>query len=178
VSDQQALGQRAADLRRAFDASFAVPRVSEPAETEDLLGIRVAGEPYAIPLREITGIMALRTVVPIPVARPDVLGLAGIRGAIVPVFRLASLLGYGSASETSHWLILCDADEPIALAVAEFEGYLRLPKACLHRDDRQTSADDHVQQIARTSSGARAVLSIPHIVATIRARVAQPQGSA
>lgn len=171
MSDQAPLGQRAAHLQRAFDASFAMPPNSQAEETDDFLGIRVAGDPYAILLREIKGIIPLRAVVPIPGARGDVLGLSGIRGAMVPVFGLASILGYRSVPEKGRWLILCGVDEPLSLAVADFEGYLRLPKACLHLDENRTTAHGHVRQIAKTSSGARAVLSVPLILETIRARV-------
>jgi len=167
---------KAAKLRQAFDLAFALPPPEASQEVIDLLTIRVAGDPYAILLREIAGMVAGRTVVPIPAVTLDLLGLAGIRGGVVPVFGLASMLGYGGqASASPRWMILCGAEEPIALAVSDFEGHLRVPKSSLHADEnpratRVGRGSQYVNQVASTDAGVRAVISIPLVVATIRNR--------
>jgi chemotaxis signal transduction protein len=161
---------KAAELRQAFDLSFALPPPQASQEVEDLLTIRVAGDPYAIRLRDIAGIVAGRRVIPVPTVTLDLLGLAGIRGGVVAVFGLASILGYGQAPGSPRWMILCGAEEPIALAFSDFEGYLRLPKSSLHADENLRTARQYVNQVASTEAGARAVISIPLVVATIRNR--------
>jgi purine-binding chemotaxis protein CheW len=161
---------KAAELRQAFDLSFALPPPQASQEVEDLLTIRVAGDPYAIRLRDIAGIVAGRRVIPVPAVTLDLLGLAGIRGGVVAVFGLASILGYGQAPGSPRWMILCGAEEPIALAFSDFEGYLRLPKSSLHADENLRTTRQYVNQVASTEAGARAVISIPLVVATIRNR--------
>jgi chemotaxis signal transduction protein len=161
---------KAAELRQAFDLSFALPPPQASQEFEDLLAIRVAGDPYAIRLRDIAGIVAGRRVVSVPAVTLDLLGLAGIRGDVISVFGLASILGYGQAPGSPRWMILCGAEEPIALAFSDFEGYLRLPKSSLHADENLRSTRQYVNQVASTEAGARAVISIPLVVATIRNR--------
>jgi purine-binding chemotaxis protein CheW len=161
----------AAELRRAFDLSFALPPPQASQDACDLLAIRVAGDPYAIRLREIAGIAAGRRVIPVPSVTLDLLGLAGIRGEVVPVFGLSSILGYGQATGSPRWMILCGTEEPIALAFSDFEGYLRLPKSSLHADENLRAARQYVNQIASTETGVRAVISIPLVVATIRNRI-------
>jgi purine-binding chemotaxis protein CheW len=161
---------QAAELRQAFDLSFALPPPQASQEVEDLLTIRVAGDPYAIRLRDIAGIVAGRRVIPVPAVTLDLLGLAGIRGDVVSVFGLASILGYGQAPGSPRWMILCGAEEPIALAFSDFEGYLRLPKSSLHADENLRTTRQYVNQVASTEAGARAVISIPLVVATIRNR--------
>lgn len=167
---------KAAKLRQAFDLAFALPPPQASQEVIDLLTIRVAGDPYAILLREIAGVVVGRTVVPIPAVTLDLLGLAGIRGAVVPVFGLASILGYaGPASGSSRWMILCGAEDPIALAFSDFEGHLRVPKSSLHADEnpratRVGRGSQYVNQVASTDAGVSAVISIPLVVATIRNR--------
>jgi purine-binding chemotaxis protein CheW len=165
------LESKAAELRQAFDRSFALPPPQASPEVEDLLTIRVAGDPYAIRLREIAGMVAGRRVVPVPAVTLDLLGLAGIRGGLVPVFGLASILGYGPAPGSPRWMLLCGAEEPIALAFSDFEGYLRLPKSSLHADENLRATRQYVNQVASTEAGARAVISIPLVVATIRNRI-------
>lgn len=172
------LDDRTAALRQAFDESFAAPPPQGSQELVDLLRIRVAGDPYAIRLRDITGIVARRKVVPVPGGTPDLLGTAGIRGGIVPVFALGLLLGYGQAAEAPSWMVLCGPDEPIALAFPEFEGYARLPQSSIHLDDNLRPARQHVKEVARIEAERRPVISIPLVVATIRNRTGQtPQRS-
>ena len=169
-------GNMAAQLRQAFDRTFALPTSGASPEVEDLLTIRVAGDPYAIRLLDIAEIVTERRVVSVPAVTPDLLGLAGIRGGIVPVFGLSSILGYGSDSGAPRWMMICGAEEPIALAFSDFEGYLRLPASALHADENFGTARENVKyvnQVANTPDGVRAVISIPLIMASIRNRISQ-----
>jgi CheW-like domain. len=170
MNESPVVESKAAELRQAFDLSFALPPPQASQEVEDLLTIRVAGDPYAIRLRDIAGIVAGRRVVPVPAVTLDLLGLAGIRGDVLSVFGLASILGYGQAPGSPRWMILCGAEEPIALAFSDFEGYLRLPKSSLHADENLRTTRQYVNQVASTEAGARVVISIPLVVATIRNR--------
>lgn len=164
----------AAALRREFDLAFASPIAPSVADVEDLLAIRVAGDPYAIRLREISGMMAGRTVVPVPSRAPGLLGLAGIRGNVVPVFGLSSILGYTQASDEPRWLILCGENDPVALAFPGFDGFLRLAKSSLHADASLRAARPHVHEIASTETGARAVIDVPIVAAALRSRTGHP----
>jgi chemotaxis signal transduction protein len=169
-------GDKAAQLRQAFDHTFALPPSLASPEVEDLLTIRVAGDPYAIRVLEIIRIVSQRSVVSVPAATPDLLGLAGIRGGIVPVFGLSSILGYGPDPGSPRWMILCGSEEPIALAFSDFEGHLRLPTSAFHADENVRATRKqvkYVNQVASTPDGVRAVISIPLIMATIRNRISQ-----
>lgn len=122
-------------LRSAFDQSFA--RSRQPPETDgtDFLLIRVAGEPYAVRLTEVAALEADRAITPVPSEAPALLGVAGLRGALVAVFDLAQLLGHSSAGSagqrvqstaaSSRWLVLVQRSL-VAMAFAEFEGQRRL----------------------------------------------------
>jgi purine-binding chemotaxis protein CheW len=169
-------GNQAARLRQAFDHSFALPPSADSPEVQDLLTIRVAGDPYAIGLVDVTEIVTGRSVVAVPTVTPGLLGLAGIRGGIVPVFGLSSILGYGPDSGLPRWMILCGAAEPIALAFSDFEGYLRLPISALHAHENFSATSGkskYLNQVAHTSDGVRPVISIALILATIRNRISQ-----
>ena len=167
------LGARAASLRQAFDQSFAAPPAQLSREVEDLLRIRIAGDPYAVRLRDIAGVVTRRKVIPVPGSGPDLLGSAGIRGGIVPVFALASLLGYGQTAEAPPWLVLCCPEDPIALAFPDFEGYSRVARSSFHLDENLGAGRAHVKEVALVETERRPVISIPLIVATIRNRMGQ-----
>ena len=166
----------ATQLRQTFDRTFAVPPSLASTQIEDLLTISVKGHPYAIRLLDIAEIVTGREIVSVPSVTPDLLGIAGIRGGIVPVFGLSSILGYGPDPESPRWMILCGSEEPIALAFSNFEGYLRLPTSDLYADENLSARSQqkkYVNQVASTPDGVRAVISIALIMATIRNRISQ-----
>jgi purine-binding chemotaxis protein CheW len=171
MNETPVIENKAAKLRQAFDLSFALPPPPASQEVEDLLAIRVAGDPYAIRLCDIAGMVTGCKVVAVPAAAIDLLGLAGIRGDIVPVFGLASILGYSQPLESPRWMILCGADESIALAFSDFEGYLRLPKSCLYADENLRATSQYVTEAASADAALRSVISIPLILANIRNRI-------
>ncbi len=118
--------QTAATLKREFDGAFAA-LPSSIAATEDFLAIRVAGDRYAVALAEVAGLHADRKVVPLPSRAPDLLGVAGLRGVLAPVYDLRLLLGYAGGS-TPRWLLLTRADS-VGLAFDQFEAHLRVDRA-------------------------------------------------
>lgn len=158
---------KAAQLRRDFDQSFAAKPALATQDVEALLSIQVSGDAYAIRLSEITGIIHGRKLVSVPAAAPHFVGVSGIRGGIVAVFSLASMLGRAHRPDSVRWMVLCGTDEPIALGFSGFEGYLRVPKSALHSDG---SAHKYVDAVVTSESGLRAVLGLSLVVAAIRSR--------
>jgi chemotaxis signal transduction protein len=119
------LGMQLERLRLEFDDSFKVARPPFEAEWEDLLAIRLGREPFALRLCEVATIVAGTPVTPVPSQHPALLGLAGLRGVLVSVFDLGSLLGLARAP-SAKW-ILRVKDSSTALGFAELEGQLRVP---------------------------------------------------
>jgi chemotaxis signal transduction protein len=125
-------GERAADLRRAFDAGFAAPpRPPAPAHL-DLLRIRLGGAPYAIAAADIAELHAGLTVVPLPTPAPELLGVAAVRGQVVPVFDLRRLIGLDPAG-APRWIVRVGAT---GLAFDGFDGQLRIAAAAATDDAR------------------------------------------
>ncbi len=165
------ISAKAAELRRVFDQARAVPSsTGVEVQTESLLAIRVARDPYAIRVSEISGISTDKKVVALPSPVPELLGVTGLRGAIVPVYSLAALLGYGQETGQVRWLVLCVTEEPFALAFSGFEGYLCVPQAELYSAEQKDVRRTFVTHAARATNMVRALVSIPMLREAIQER--------
>jgi purine-binding chemotaxis protein CheW len=162
---------RAAELRNTFDRARAIPFLSDAVEQiENLLAIRVSGDAFAIRLSEISGLATDRKIVAFPSPIPELLGVAAIRGRLVPVYSLAALLGYSAHSSQGRWLMLCGTEEPVGLAINDFEGYLRVPLAQIYTAEQKDKASTHVKHVVRAADIVRGVVSIPLIIEVIQKR--------
>lgn len=158
-------------LRRAFDQAFAAPPADASREVEPFVLLKVADHPYGMRVREIRGFAAARKIIPLPSSIGGLLGLAGFRGSLVPVYDLAGLLGYGALDQPPRWFILCGDAEPLALAFAEFDGYAEHSRADLR--PRGTEERRHVREVLVLGSTARGVIDLPSIIQTVQASVGQ-----
>jgi chemotaxis signal transduction protein len=165
-------------LRRAFDQTFATPAPGPAADAEEFLAIRVATRPFALRAAELTRIEARRKVVALPAGVPDLLGLAGVQGKLVPIYSLAALLGFGPDSpspprergkgERAGWIAVCGRDELLGLAFDTLEGYLRVSPPDLLSVGEAGPAGPQVRQAVREAETVRYVVHVPAIQALIR----------
>lgn len=160
---------RAQALRQAFDEAFARPPPMGAEDVEDLLGIRVGGDTYAVRLGEIAGLFVDRKIVPLPSPMPGLLGVAGIRGGVVPVYGLYALLGYPTPATPPRWFVL--AGERVGLGFGELDGYLRISRSDIAKVPSE-SEERHIRETVRVDAIQRAILSIPSFVETIKKQLA------
>jgi len=159
-------------LRRSFDDAFARPPDERAVDAEELLMIRIAGDPYAVRAREMSGLTPGGRIVPVPGPLPELLGITAIKGGLVPAFSLGALLGYPQARELPSWLLLCGGDQDrVALGVERFDRYTRVPRADI------SVAEDlrdrpHVPELARTEAGICGVIDVRSVLEAIRRRIA------
>ena len=130
TGDGPRVGVTAAALRSLFDASFTVPAISKQERLEGLLAIRVGSDPYVLCLSQITGLYADRRIVAVPSPAPQLLGIVGLRGKLVPVYDLAALLHYPPAP-SPRWMVLAGGSQPVAFAFESFEGHVQVARALL-----------------------------------------------
>jgi chemotaxis signal transduction protein len=151
----------AAQLRQAFDRTFAEPPRTRHGPAADLLAIRVHGDAYALPLAGIQGLFADKLPTRLPSAVPAFLGIAGFGGRVVPVYDLRVLLGYAGGA-TPRWLVVLAA-RPAALAFDDFDGHLRLAQEAVAPPEHNTTRP-HIQGLARAGDGPAAAHLLRPIV--------------
>jgi chemotaxis signal transduction protein len=156
-------------LRRAFDASFAAPVARALAQEQDLIAIGVGERALAVRLGEITRLEPLRRPLPVPGARPELLGLAASQDRLYALFSLAALLGQpaGAGGEEPRWQMLLSGEQAVGLAFTRFEGLIRASQASLSRAANAEGSRPLVPELVRIGQTVRGVLDLRAVVDAI-----------
>lgn len=170
------LDTQARQLRRVFDAAFAVPPPPPEERAVVLLLVRAGGELFAVRRAEMTGFVRGENIAPTPGRSPGFLGLTGVRGGLFPVWSLAVLLGRAGASAgAARWLVLAEAGggAPCAFACEAFEKMVFLPESALD------ASAGRAKVMARWGATLVPVVDLPSLLADIRQRKesTQPRSS-
>lgn len=160
------LNDRAAELRRAFDRSFAVRTRFDATPIEDFLAIRIASESYAIRCSEISGLIADKKITRVPSRAATLLGIGAFRGAVMPVYSLAALLGHAMPA-TPRWIVIA-AGPPVALAFELLDGNFRISRAEILLCEPDERGRKYVRDFVREQNRVRAILHLPSILDVIR----------
>jgi purine-binding chemotaxis protein CheW len=155
-------------LREAFDRSFAQAPSTEATPVEHLLAIRIGADPYALRMSEVAGLFADKKVTPLPSAVSELLGIAGFRGAVRPVYDLGMLLGC-QRTGAPRWLVVT-AVTSVALAFDGFDGYVRVPSGAIVPDSHADAHDRHVREAVRVVDLVRPLISLASVLEWTRSR--------
>lgn len=171
---------RAQELQRAFDAAFALPVQAEAPLLERFLSVSIGSETLALELSgnsaRISTLVANRPLVSLASEGSGFLGLAGIRGEIVPVFNLAWFAG-SSRRGTGHWLAVLRLPAPAAVAFDGMNGLLELPAADIVTSPA-TGARQFIRRIAQRSTGRMPILDLDAVAEAIRVTARRSSGPA
>ena len=93
---------------------------------ERFLTFRANGELYALPAKQVAEVIRLPAVARVPQAPKGLLGLANLRGNVLPVASVRGLLGADDAAEATTRAIVLDGAAPVALAVDVVEALVAI----------------------------------------------------
>ncbi|CAN5746513.1 chemotaxis protein CheW [soil metagenome] len=114
----------------------AAPATSQ-TEVRRFLTFRSGGELYALPAGQISEVIRLPGVARVPQAPKGLLGLANLRGSVLPVASLRGLLGSEATEAPGSRAIVLDDAAPVVLAVDSVEALVNIDT---HRIETRQSA--------------------------------------
>lgn len=155
-------------LQSEFDAAFAKAPNLERARVEDLLALRLGGDPYAIRSSEIGGLYADKKIVRVPSFVPELGGIVGLRSVLLPVYDLGALLGY-SRTQNLRWIVTLKG-QAVGLGFSSFEGQVRVASELLSSDAPPDISQRFVRGVTR-HDGARPIVDLDSLSLAIQARV-------
>ena len=156
---------RAQELKIVFDREFAAPLRVRDATERDFIAITIGSGAFALRLGEITGLHVDKKITRLPGHAPALLGVAGFRGAILPVYDLGSLLE-SPARDASRWLAVV-ANLDVAIAFESFDGHLRVSSDAVSPNETLEGARKHVRELLHTPQAIRAVINLPSALAQV-----------
>ena len=158
------MSSNAAEMRQAFDRTFAEAPRSETALFDDFLAIRLGADPHVVALADIARVLPRQTVTRMPSRIHELLGVAGIAGAIIPVYDLRALLGYPTTN-APRWMVIAAA-MPVALAFDGFDGQFRHPRDIVA--SAAASEPSRPREVLRIANTSLPVVPVATILATIK----------
>lgn len=143
------------------------------------LTFRIGSALYALPASEVIEVIRLPAMARVPQAPPALLGVANLRGTVLPVASLRVMLGLEPAAQLSGSAIVLDVGAPVAVVVDEVAS-LQSPAAAdiAPADQAAGDAQDVPLRGAFQVPGAAQVARIPDIRRMLDASFARRARSA
>jgi purine-binding chemotaxis protein CheW len=99
---------------------------AQTGEEQRFLTFRIDADRYALPADEVLEIIRLPAFARVPQSPKSLLGLANLRGAVIPLASVRALLGRPEAATAGDRAIVLEGAAPVALAVDAVEALVTL----------------------------------------------------
>src|SRR5688572_32330344 len=102
----------------------------DAAAVRRFLTFRLGGILYALPAEYVLEVIHIPAVARVPHSPPSLLGIANLRGTVLPLVGLRELLGSnaGLAAAAATKAIVLDTGTPLALAVESVDALVAIPE--------------------------------------------------
>jgi purine-binding chemotaxis protein CheW len=138
-----------------------------PAVGAELICVSIGEHLYAIDIMQVREIRGWTVSTPLPHAPPHVLGMINLRGSILPVIDLGSLLGVGvtTASASSVVMVAQIGENQVGLLVDAVCDILMVGENMLQEPPRVGDrVRDFVAGVMTTDQGIVTLLSLDHVM--------------
>ncbi len=114
----------------------------------EVLAVEAAGETYGLEIGTVAEILLMRPLTPVPRTPPFVLGIASLRGAVLPVLDLALRLGLppGPGARSNRIVVVRDRDEGVGFRVDRVRGVVGVTPETERSGDYVQSVDPRFLQ--------------------------------
>ena len=157
--------RRVGALKTAFDGTFAVPAQPPAVGAQRVLLLTVGGTPCVVAVEECAGVVPAGAIVRLPSTMSAFRGLTTVRGAVLPVYDLATLLGLEPHPVARPWLLLAAGLHPVALVADSVDGYASVPASVVVT----AAAASHALNVVTIEGTARRLVALERIVKSIGA---------
>jgi len=141
------------------------------------LTFRMGERLYALPAEEVVEVIRIPQVARLPQAPKGLMGLANLRGSVLPVASLRGLLGEGTESGSASRAVVLDGASPVALAVDSVEALVSVEAERVETKPAEIAAEpgERLRGVFQTAGGGPVarVLDAAGLLETAFARTAR-----
>lgn len=148
------------------------PSPIAPSGARGFVTFRSGRAVYAVPAGDVTEVLRAPDVAKVPHSPRGLLGLANIRGTVLPLASLRGLLGRAdgasdSASDRANWAILLGGAAPVAVAVDAIEGIVHVGVADIVTREAEAGAEKGERLLGafRHNERVTKILDLPALLA-------------
>jgi purine-binding chemotaxis protein CheW len=134
---------------------------------ERFLTFKSEGHLYALPAASVSEVARMPQLARVPQAPPSLMGLANLRGSVLPVASVRALLGHAHGTTThASRLIVLDGTSPVALAVDEVASLVRIAsgKVKMAEADIASEVGEHLRGFFESGAQITKILDIPELL--------------
>jgi purine-binding chemotaxis protein CheW len=145
----------------ALEGATAAPNsISQSFTDAQVVVLRVQGGDYAVPIHRVQEIVRVPEITRVPHAQPGVEGVINLRGRVLPVVDLASLLALGitERARSARVVVVDGGTESIGLLVDGVSEVLRVSAADVEPPSATTTGDGPTAVLGVAKLGERLVL--------------------
>ena len=143
--------------------------MTETVQTGDrFLTFRSEGRLYAVAADKVAEVVRMTALARVPQAPKSLLGLANLRGTVVPVAGLRSLMGRAEvAASAGSRLVVLGGATPVALAVDEVAALVTVDTGNIKSGeaDLAAEAEERLEGVFQTGAGITKILNIEALLA-------------
>lgn len=137
-----------------------MPEAEQSHKAGRFLTFRVDNRLFALPTEEVVEVIRLPTVARVPQAPKALLGVANLRGTILPLVSVRALLGSGDTGTTAARAIVLAIDPPAAVSVDSVVALVDIAIEKIERRQAELGADSGEKLIGAFDTGTVGVAKI------------------
>src|SRR6201991_2056129 len=141
--------------------------IAKTSDDQRFLTFKSEGRFYAVPAASVSEVVRVPPLARVPQAPPSLMGLANLRGSVLPVASVRALLGRqeGAAPPASR-LIVLDGASPVALAVDEVSNLVRVASGNVKtaEADIASVAGEHLSGVFEIGAGVTKILDVSELL--------------
>ncbi|WP_291846416.1 chemotaxis protein CheW [Bradyrhizobium sp.] len=139
---------------------------TQSSEDQRFLTFKSEGRLYALPAASVLEVVRMPPLARVPQAPRSLMGLANLRGSVLPVASVRALLGRQEAATHASRLIVLDGSSPVALAVDEVSNLVRVAvgKVKTAEADIASEAGEHLSGVFEIDADVTKILDVAELL--------------
>ncbi|WPM31631.1 chemotaxis protein CheW [Hydrogenobacter sp. T-2] len=133
----------------------------------EFLGFYLERELFGVPLKEVVEISKLLPIVPVPFSSPLILGVINIRGEILPVIDLKTILRLRREREGDRVVLVESHKGKVGILVDEVVGVIRIEEEKLEPNPMSGRYSEYIRNVAQLPQGLISIIEFDRVVDSI-----------